>query len=284
MRISAAVAAIAASAAFVSASPLRVIVLSNAVQNAEPAPFINMRLGHAASPINNPNLAIMTPGQGAPAAPMHRRPCGGARFRQKAVEIANSFRKAFGLPLIQPDHHQGPTGHGAMTMEVISPDGKTTFVKLGKHNPGEPWTGFTKGGDRVQMNAPLPPPPGYPPHPRPHHHHGPAHHSKGAEVPFSTRLEGAIMSLGPWEGRAVAFVIGAGIGVLIRMLYVLAVVVFRNFSGEKEYSSVADHDEDEEDDEPARRGTPLSAPPGYVYPVDEKVEYAEEAPKAQATN
>lgn len=88
------------------------------------------------------------------------------------------------------------------------------------------------------------------------------------------------MALGPWEGRAVAFVIGAGIGVLIRMLWVFGVLFYRGCSNDdKEYSAVPDDDEDEN----VARRTPLSAPPTYVYPIDEKVRFEHvEAPKAPA--
>ncbi|KAI0338226.1 hypothetical protein BDW22DRAFT_1338284 [Trametopsis cervina] len=59
-----------------------------------------------------------------------------------------------------------------------------------------------------------------------HHHH---HH--GGRTSAVHRLHRALMVLGPWEGRAVAFVLGCGIGVLIRMFWVLAIVVVRSFRG-----------------------------------------------------
>jgi hypothetical protein len=284
MKVTAAFAAIAASAAFVSASPLRVIVVSNVIQNSDPIPFRNIRLGHAASAVNNPNAAHIIPVQGAPAAFLNRKPCAGARFRQKAIEVANSFRKTFGLPLIEPENHTGPTAHGGLIK--ISPIiGGPTYVNIEKGGPTNGWWGHTKGGDRVHIvtNGSQ----GGPPH---HHHHAhPRPHRRpdgmiehNGDTSFMYRLQLAIMSLGPWEGRAVAFVIGAGIGVLIRMFWVLAVVLFRGTKGDsnKQYSSVADEDED---DEPTHRGTPLSAPPTYVYPVDEKIVYDQEVPKAQPT-
>jgi hypothetical protein len=94
------------------------------------------------------------------------------------------------------------------------------------------------------------------------------------------RLEGALMALGPWEGRAVAFVIGAGIGVLIRMIWVFGILIARGCSSDdKEYEAVPEDDDEEED----VRRTPLTAPPTYVYPIDEKVTF-EEVPKAPAGN
>ncbi|QRW08368.1 hypothetical protein RhiLY_07367 [Ceratobasidium sp. AG-Ba] len=55
------------------------------------------------------------------------------------------------------------------------------------------------------------------------HHMRPSHHN----APFYVRLTHALSSLGPWEGRAVSFVLGCGLGVLLRMLYVFAVLIVR---------------------------------------------------------
>ncbi|KAG6841690.1 hypothetical protein H0H93_004197 [Arthromyces matolae] len=51
---------------------------------------------------------------------------------------------------------------------------------------------------------------------------------------FVRRLHVALMALGPWEGRAVAFVLGCGIGVLLRMLWVLVIVTFRLFKAPRD--------------------------------------------------
>lgn len=45
--------------------------------------------------------------------------------------------------------------------------------------------------------------------------------------PFLHRVHRALISLGPWEGRTVAFVLGCGIGVLLRMFWVLAMLLVR---------------------------------------------------------
>jgi len=60
-----------------------------------------------------------------------------------------------------------------------------------------------------------------------------AHHRLRDE-PFITRLTHSLLALGKWEGRAVAFVIGCGLGVLLRMVWVMAVLVVRGFRGPKE--------------------------------------------------
>jgi len=77
--------------------------------------------------------------------------------------------------------------------------------------------------------------------------------------------------LGKWEGRAVAFVFGAGLGVLLRMFYVLTVVAFRTMKRSnrptEEQQYVIFVEELEQEAEP----TPINvvAPPQYMK--DEKV-------------
>ncbi|PVG02340.1 hypothetical protein CPB86DRAFT_780290 [Serendipita vermifera] len=57
---------------------------------------------------------------------------------------------------------------------------------------------------------------------------------------FTRRLQRAIYSLSPWEGRALAFVVGCGFGVLIRMVYVFIVIGFRWWQ-----NRASDDDDDE---------------------------------------
>ncbi|KAI0266938.1 hypothetical protein BC834DRAFT_871663 [Gloeopeniophorella convolvens] len=58
------------------------------------------------------------------------------------------------------------------------------------------------------------------------------------------RVHRALMSLGPWEGRVVAFVLGCGIGVLLRMLWVLAVLSVRAFRSNPEPETIFVYAED----------------------------------------
>lgn len=295
-------AAAAVGATFTEATPLRVIVVSNAV--AEPNPFANARFGHA---VSNANVAQMMEGPPPPGRapdarlpfpplPHHRKPhCGGAftkpgMFRQKAIEISNAFRKTFGLPLIETDLDHatfvhgigGPGGkemHGGMVhiMPFIGTSGGD------KEFSGWRTVSFPGGGP----HHPPPPPPFFPPPPHRHHgHHGHHHDFKIVKMDmddgFLVRLQNALMSLGPWEGRAVAFVVGAGIGVLLRMIWVLGILASRGCSDDGEYAAIADNDEEDDDDDVVLgtrfRRTPISAPPVYVYPIDEKVRIEEEAP------
>ena len=89
------------------------------------------------------------------------------------------------------------------------------------------------------------------------HHHGHHHH----RMSFLHRVHKALMVLGPWEGRAVAFVLGmfqfyfyafpfffsdgiagCGIGVLLRMIWVMTIVLFRTFRGNSSSDDADVHD------------------------------------------
>jgi hypothetical protein len=86
------------------------------------------------------------------------------------------------------------------------------------------------------------------------------------------RIHRALLALGVWEGRAVAFVLGCGIGVLFRMFYVMTILTYRILRGnnnEVEYTELV-FTEDAED--------LIVPPPHYIYADEEKVNIA--GPKA----
>ncbi|KAJ3506013.1 hypothetical protein NLJ89_g7108 [Agrocybe chaxingu] len=125
---------------------------------------------------------------------------------------------------------------------------------------------------RVGPAEPHPPPP----HHHHHDHRRPGPHGFRFERPsFMARLHFSLMNLGPWEGRAVAFVLGCGIGVLLRMFWVLALVTYRAVKSrrqdEHEYTQVAVIETFVE---------PIALPPTYVYPADEKAALEPEPTKA----
>jgi hypothetical protein len=80
----------------------------------------------------------------------------------------------------------------------------------------------------------------------------------GQRSSFAHRLHAAMNSLGPWEGRAVAFVLGCGLGVLLRMFFVLTVLIFRARTRRTAAAIRLNVDE----------GTLIASPPEYV--ADEK--------------
>jgi len=65
-------------------------------------------------------------------------------------------------------------------------------------------------------------------------HHG-IHKDCSRQGPFLHRVHRALLSLGPWEGRMVAFVLGCGLGVLLRMFWVLAVLLTRSVHRDPEH-------------------------------------------------
>jgi len=52
-------------------------------------------------------------------------------------------------------------------------------------------------------------------------------HHDGFDAPFLARLQQSMLNLGTWEGRAVAFVLGCGMGVLLRMIFVFGLLLWR---------------------------------------------------------
>ncbi|KAI0032688.1 hypothetical protein K488DRAFT_85592 [Vararia minispora EC-137] len=95
---------------------------------------------------------------------------------------------------------------------------KAGFDRLGQDHPAQQERPATDEG------APVARPHGH------HHHHNfrPYHRHHGS---FLRRVHRALMTLGPWEGRAVAFVLGCGIGVLLRMVWVITVLFCRAVRG-----------------------------------------------------
>lgn len=255
MKLSIFAAAIAAGAALVSAAPLSIIVVSKTSVE-RPVDFPGaVRFGHAV-----PEMPRKALGWRPDVGPtdfnrpqvQRKRPCMGGMLRQKAVNVSNSFREMFGLPLIEV-HHKNTQGERFKILPFMPAPAAPHIVEH---------TMELKPMNQADWQRS---------HPRPHFHHN---HHMHQEQDFFVRIQNAIMSLGPWEGRAVAFVLGCGIGVLLRMFFVLSVVLYRSIRGsndEHEYEEVLVFEVEESD---ARR-----APPAYVYPVDEKV--AVEAP-AQA--
>jgi len=183
-------------------------------------------------------------------------------MKAKALQLSNAFRQALGLPLIdsEPPHmvHVGPMQHA----KILPPTGTPTFIDY-KIVDGK-MHGKTRGGEKIEI---------LPVQNLPHPH---VQHSKAPSYPedFLYRLQNSLMNLGVWEAAAVSFVLGCGIGVLLRMIYVFTVLVVRSFKGrssdEVQYSRVVVI-EDYEDAEQQI----TSPPPTYAYPIDEK--HAEEA-------
>lgn len=219
------------------------------------------------------------------------RGCKGS-FRGKLIQLSNAFRHALGLPLIEmgeylpvdpaiigkphPHPHVGGEAH-ILPLPLPPFEGAPESFVHGHHAPSQ----MEDIGDQ-----PTEPPVEHPHH-KGHQHkhkkfrkHGCRKRVKG----FFRRIHKAITALGPWEGRAVSFVLGkssrirhrllglagqvmeiskyfitgCGIGVLLRMFWVLSVLAYRTIRGEREESQVREYVVLDQDVE-----TIFIAPPQY---------------------
>ena len=218
-------------AAQVGAVPLRVIVESRPMEQAARGPIDNARFGHLVAAANGP-LPVFSSEKIAVPHGMRHRPCGSStrsgrpasRFHEKAIKISNVFRQALGLPLIETEGAVlFALDHGANRVHV-----NNGFVTIVSHkpvaNPPHPFVDFENGSP---INHFIPPMgagpfdgnieilPVSPPYPNHRHHH--PHHQlyRGESNSFATRLHASLMNLGPWEGRAVAFVLGKSLSLSV---------------------------------------------------------------------
>ncbi|KAJ3565126.1 hypothetical protein NP233_g7840 [Leucocoprinus birnbaumii] len=216
-------AAIVAGATFtqVSASPLRVVVVSSTHQ--ELPAVHNFRFGHA---LADSHVAKITTHHYPRPVINHqqhgRLPCS-KRIKEKAIQISNAFRHALGLPPIETAHaHPGAHVHGGMVQVLPFIGTPPTFVEAKPIMHPHPHKYFHQKAIEHQSE-------------NKHHHH--CHRIQRFRQwgnNFTVRIHTALMALGPWEGRAVAFVLGCGIGVLLRMFWVLTVVTFRAIRGDRQ--------------------------------------------------
>jgi len=215
-------------AAQVGAVPLRVIMESGPMEQGARGPIDNARFGHLVAVANGP-LPVFSSEAKKIEVPhgMRHPPCGSStrsgrppsRFHEKAIKISNVFRLALGLPLIETEGAVlFALDHGATHVNV-----KNGFVTILSHKPvgsnrPHPIVDFENGSPINHFMPPmgagpfdgnieiLPASAPYPNHR--HHHHHPHQLYRGESNSFATRLHASLMNLGPWEGRAVAFVLG----------------------------------------------------------------------------
>ncbi|KDQ26373.1 hypothetical protein PLEOSDRAFT_159707 [Pleurotus ostreatus PC15] len=162
----------------VAATPLRVIMASS---HTEVTSGLRFGMPAAHSNANVAQIADPMSSIGTEAGPQDskgamRRPC---HFHSKAIGLYNAFRKILGLPLIEHAPAAGIQMHGGVLHTL-------PFI-------GTPLAADTaNGSSAVPLTRPD---------------HNPHVHKNGAS--FMRRLHFALMALGPWEGRAGAFVLVA---------------------------------------------------------------------------
>ncbi|KIJ95127.1 hypothetical protein K443DRAFT_11584 [Laccaria amethystina LaAM-08-1] len=203
-------------------SPIHILSTSNPVQvSAAPIRVLLVTSSISTATNNSPTFERLRFGHPEPSwASWRKQAC------PASPSIVNFFRAAFGWPFKEPAFHH----------------------RHGKHHD-----------DHDHQH-----------HGKHHHHKGPegkhggpsaavfTHHGKFAHqaTSFGMRLHRALMSLGPWEGRAMDFVLGCGIGVLLRMFWVFAVVMIHVVGGNRisQYTPV-----------PVRAEDLMVPPPNYVF-------------------
>ncbi|KAJ7502595.1 hypothetical protein B0H11DRAFT_644121 [Mycena galericulata] len=238
--------AVASAGLLASASPMRVVIVSSGVETTD-GPVAHME---------RPVFRLRPAAEAATGvAKPHSAPCGGSRFRQKISSISSAFKIALGFSVSDKKD-----GHG----HELRPITPLPFIGTPNANGLE---GETQGGDRLRI-MPI----SAHPHPERIHAHRFRHRGKHS---FLMRVHFALMSLGPWEGRAVAFVLGCGIGVLLRMFWVMAVISYRLVRGQRPVcgSTSQDYEEHEYTVVDLDAEEIFVAPPQYTYPV-EKTEVA----------
>lgn len=224
----------------VSAEPLRLLAESPSNANA------NIRFGHALANANvngnddsdnvarlvRPSLVMTT----STEVKGKHHFCG-ASLKAKALRMSNAFRHALGLPLIEMGDHDTFKGEIASNPGPVSGELHILPIPVQassseKENSGDVKELLPDGSVlRVYHHHEA----------ESHHHHHEAgsHHHNHHDMKhkkagsFLRRVHRAIMALGLWEGRAVAFVLGCGIGVLLRMFWVMSVLAYRTVRGER---------------------------------------------------
>ncbi|KIP06995.1 hypothetical protein PHLGIDRAFT_30239 [Phlebiopsis gigantea 11061_1 CR5-6] len=203
---------------YAAASPIRVVVVSSYEEVATNVRFVDGK------PVVSEIHRFSGPLPIIPTAPAPQTNQGvgrhpGCGLKNKALSVTNKFREMFGLPLIAtaPHHHHQHQHeeHAPMPLPFI---GLTPIAPEFNDVPTQ------QGAKVVHVGHPMG-------HRRPQFHRS-----------FLHRVHRALMVLGPWEGRAVAFVLGCGIGVLLRMFWVMTIVVFRAFRGRRSNDEADVHD------------------------------------------
>jgi hypothetical protein len=192
-----------AGAGLAAANPLHVMMAS---KDASP-----IRMGHA---VANAGPGTNDFSDGKPK-PKMRHIC---KNMQKAVQgTASRLLALIGI------------GEHSVAVTAPVPEGSVTRIQITTSGPVPHKVGFRPAVQPYPpvRGSPMPPGEGTPIWPHPMY----ISQQDRLDGPFLHRAHRALMSLGPWEGRIVAFVLGCGIGVLVRMFVVLTVLFVRAFRG-----------------------------------------------------
>jgi len=252
-----------AAATIASAAPIRLIVISTSTTASRDPDNVlaHLRFGHAAAQAMPSSVPNFIPFSGTPLPATKHTGCGG-KFRSKMKDVSNSWRKMFGFDPIEeyrtPDIL--PPGHPSIVNSdhpvTQGPGGEFHILPFipesrmrGDGHHSTAWMKATASrvvpvdGDNM-------------------------YHSRHRQTSFLHRLHRAMTVLSPWEGRAISFVLGCGLGVLIRMFYVLVLVIVRARKTNRPAVALVNDNQEQ--------ATLIVTPPSYI--VDEKKEYDAQVP------
>ncbi|CUA66921.1 hypothetical protein RSOLAG22IIIB_00371 [Rhizoctonia solani] len=200
MRLPSISVAFTLAASLVSAAPLRVVVISTGQRVAPidtaPAWAQSIRWGHAAAPAFNslPPLNQAT------------------QSKDSMISHWMSGKTWTSIKEAGPNMRMRKGGcHGGMRVKALRIGNRLRVIL------GLPPIDF-HGMKKIQAEATSQPT-------RHHHYHG---HSYMHKQSFMHRLSRALATLGPWEGRVLSFVLGCGLGAILRMLFVFGVLIVRS--------------------------------------------------------
>lgn len=190
-----------------SAAPIKIVVVTSGINMPVPQPHMEalnaIRIGHPAVAAANfpPSPFMRFPEHPTPRLLVHAGSgmgCG-QHLKSKALTMSNGLRQALGLPpIVASPLRSPPPAH--------LQEGTLNILPFPHRN--------AESDDLVRFHVEMMRP--MEPHTR----------------PFVHRLHRAVNQLGPWEGRAVAFVLGCGLGVLLRMFFVMTLLVVRRIRGQ----------------------------------------------------
>ncbi|CAE6415439.1 hypothetical protein ACGC1H_007148 [Rhizoctonia solani] len=201
-------------ASLVSAAPIRVVIISTSQRvspvNAAPAWAQSIRWGHAAAPAFNslpPLNQVTQPNDSMMPHWMSAKAWTGVKGAASNMQMRKGGCR------------------GGMRVKALRM-GNRLRVMFGL-TPIDP---HFHGAKKIQVVETTSQPTRY----RHYHVHDHMH-----EQPFMYRLSHALMTLGPWEGRALSFVLGCGLGAILRMLFVFGVLIVRSMRCQRQQQPIA---------------------------------------------
>ncbi|CAE7225717.1 unnamed protein product [Rhizoctonia solani] len=211
MRIPSISVAFALAASLVNAAPIRVIVVSTSPRVLPADSSVSwaqsIRWGHAAAPAFNSLPPLNQPVQ--PKNSMISHWMSGATW--------TSIKEA------------GPMGmrkggcHGGMRVKAMRIGNRLRVIL------GLPPIHSHHGINNTQIEATS----------RPAHYHHYHTYQRVHRQSFVYRFVHALSTLSPWEGRAVSFVLGCGLGAILRMLFVFGVLIVRSIRCQRQQQPIA---------------------------------------------